>query len=386
MIRSKRDYLPNPEQVLLLRAALLDGNEALEAWNRWSDTVNLDDIDSGSHRLLPLLYKNLKDLEVDGSKLGRIKGVYKHTWMRNQLVFLDIEPVIIALHDAGIEIMLLKDMALSIHIYDDFGMGPMVDNGILVPRADTQEAIEILCALGWNPEFNYVRGDLPIAHAAHFASQEGNSLDLHGQMMYTDTERDFENGYWERAVDTNFGDIPVKVLCPTDQLIHACVHGVRWNLHPLIRWIADSYSILQIGEIEWDHLVAHAQQLQVTKQLSSALCYLKAEFEQKIPDDVLQSLENTPVSRWENWNYQLSIREPLPIFGGFILQFICYWTYHRKKYPFPGLLRFMQFRWGLRYLWQVPFEGVLRGLHRIKNCILKIIPVSFSEQSIFHKK
>jgi len=386
MTRSKNNCWPNPEQELLLRASLLDGNEAIEAWNQWINTINLDHIDYGSHRLLPLLYKTLKDHKVDGPEFGRIKGVYKRTWIRNQLLFRDVMPVIQALYVANIDIMLLKGAALTIQIYNDYGARPMGDIDILVPCTDIKKTIEILYELGWNPEYEFAKGYNPLTHAVHYASQEENSLDLHWQVLKLDGVRKYEKGYWERSLEMNIGDIPVRVLCPTDQLIHACEHSIHWNLHPLLRWVADSYLILQTADIEWDHLVSHTKQLQMTLLLSKALRYLKEGFDLSIPECVLQSLETTPTSTKEYWRYRLAVYKPMPVFGVFIRQFFRYLTSFRGKYPFPGFLRYLQQRWSVPYLWQVPFEGVLRGVRKIKIDIMKFDPESLLVPTIFKKK
>src|SRR5262249_19250137 len=52
---------PTSSQVLLLRAALGRGPDALEAWNEWKSRHDLieTELDHGSFRLLPLVYKNL---------------------------------------------------------------------------------------------------------------------------------------------------------------------------------------------------------------------------------------------------------------------------------------------------------------------------------------
>ena len=51
---------PTATQTMLLSAALAeDAIEALEAWARWRDAVDFENLDYGSHRLLPLLHRNL---------------------------------------------------------------------------------------------------------------------------------------------------------------------------------------------------------------------------------------------------------------------------------------------------------------------------------------
>ncbi len=58
-------WYPTRQQELLLRAALLDGDSARESWKEWRSAIDIDLIDLGSQRLLPLLYRNLNRLEIE---------------------------------------------------------------------------------------------------------------------------------------------------------------------------------------------------------------------------------------------------------------------------------------------------------------------------------
>ena len=50
-------WLPSPAQTLLLRASLLDDATAQHAWREFQKFADLDTVDAGSHRLLPLLFR-----------------------------------------------------------------------------------------------------------------------------------------------------------------------------------------------------------------------------------------------------------------------------------------------------------------------------------------
>ena len=45
-------FWPTSQQELLLRAALLPGKEAIDAWREWKSGVDVDQLDPGSLRLL----------------------------------------------------------------------------------------------------------------------------------------------------------------------------------------------------------------------------------------------------------------------------------------------------------------------------------------------
>ena len=54
-------WIPSREQEFLLKAALLDGNECITAWEEWKLMADIEGLDGGSQRLLPLALYNLKD-------------------------------------------------------------------------------------------------------------------------------------------------------------------------------------------------------------------------------------------------------------------------------------------------------------------------------------
>src|SRR5262249_51949836 len=71
------DIWPNATQQLLLQAALLSGEAASAAWRAWRSSVDPQRLDVGSHRLLPLLYHNLRALGVDDPSLPYYKTTYR---------------------------------------------------------------------------------------------------------------------------------------------------------------------------------------------------------------------------------------------------------------------------------------------------------------------
>ncbi|HNG96267.1 MAG TPA: hypothetical protein PLB32_25930, partial [Acidobacteriota bacterium] len=81
---------PGAEQELLLQAALLNGEQALAAWKTWCSKVDLQALDTSSYRLLPLLYHNLNRLQVKHPWLPIMRGVHRHTWVKNQTLLYEM--------------------------------------------------------------------------------------------------------------------------------------------------------------------------------------------------------------------------------------------------------------------------------------------------------
>src|SRR5207237_7629349 len=103
--RRRPDAWPTREQERLLRAALLRGPLALEAWDEWKAGADMDPLDAGSYRLLPQLYRNLHRQGVDEPVLVLFRGIYRRTWYENQLRFHQLAGLLRSFRDAGIDTM-----------------------------------------------------------------------------------------------------------------------------------------------------------------------------------------------------------------------------------------------------------------------------------------
>src|ERR1044071_9188610 len=105
---------PTPAQELLLRAALLEGAPARRAYETWESTVVIDTLDDGSIRLLPLLYQNLRHqgIDVRSATEGRLRGAYRQSWYKNQILLGALGEVVERFAKAEIPTLVLKGVPL----------------------------------------------------------------------------------------------------------------------------------------------------------------------------------------------------------------------------------------------------------------------------------
>ena len=66
---------PTETQELLLRACLMNDHQALAAWQQWQVVFESGSFDEGSRRLLPLLYRNLKNQKITGPLISKLKDL-----------------------------------------------------------------------------------------------------------------------------------------------------------------------------------------------------------------------------------------------------------------------------------------------------------------------
>lgn len=368
---------PTRQQELLLRAALLQGNDALDAWHEWKSSIDIDQLDQGSHRLLPLLYRNIRVHKIADPLMNILRGVYRSTWYKNQLLFHNMATLLRSFHIAGIQTMILKGAALTLLYYKDYGVRPMQDFDVLVPTKQITVAINLLEKLHWTPilEPSKVEFDMYLSsrHAYTFTDSAGREFDLHWHLLYECLETNADDVFWKDAILTKVSDVSTCTLNSTDQLFHVCVHGVRWNYVPPIRWIADAMMILNSSpEINWNRLVAQAQKRHLISPLKDSLIYLSDLLNAPIPSWFLRTLWNMPVSNIEiRREYKFRIGPPVSGWTGWMGTLPKQWFYYSDMMSSVPLLRrivgfigFLQFVWNVDHLWQVPLYAAFRMMRR----------------------
>lgn len=367
---------PTREQELLLRAALLEGKEAIDAWYEWKSSVDVDRLDPGSLRLLPLLYWNLRTHGVKDPLMNRFKGICRLTWYENQMLFYNMATLLRSFHNAGIKTMLLKGAALVLLHYRDHGLRPMNDFDVLVHTEQALAAVNLLSKLGWTPELRplkaFTEAYFSLRHAHGFDGVAGRKFDLHWHVLLECCYANADDDFWDSAVAIQIHDVSTYALNPTDQLLHVCVHGAMWNPEPPLRWVADAMIIMKTSQsgIDWNRLIAQAQKRRLILPLKDALKYLRDVLHAPIPPAVLQSMQDMPVSEVERSEYKARTRSA-ELVGPLLGLWLYYLHYSRLvndaslQHKLIGFPRFLQHIWAVDSLWQVPFHAVLKGIQRI---------------------
>jgi len=300
---------PTPGQELLLRAAVIPGPAALEAWNRWKVDHDLieSELDHGSFRLLALVYKNLLAHGADEPLMPRLKGIYRYWWCSNQRLFYRAAEVIRGLEEANIPTLALKGAATSIAYYRDVGVRPMGDIDLLVPYDRAAEAVAQLGRIGWQPARPRVPDLIRYQHSVRMIHETGEALDLHWHVLAECVHRDADRGFWKRAMPIQIHGHDALALAPDDALLHAVVHGMRWNEEPTIRWVADAMAILHAtgSAMDWQTLEDEARAQQLVLRLSMGLDYLKGRMDAPIPDRVLERLRTAPAAGIERMEFRV---------------------------------------------------------------------------------
>lgn len=355
---------PSPAQLLVLHAALDEGPGALRAWRRWREEVEFDDVDHGSTRLLPLVYRNLPTGSFDPEVAGRLKGLYRRSWSHNQMIFRRAAEALGTLREAGIETLVIKGASLALLSYGDVGVRPMDDIDVLVPLERAAEAIAALSGAGWSPDHEDPLAWTQVHHSLGFAGPGQGNVDLHWFSLWQPAD---DARLWRAAVPLELAGARTLAPRAEDQLLLACVHGTPWSPLPPFRWIADAVTVIRSAgeELDWELLVAEARRRRLTVAVGAALAYLREELGAAVPGSALAELDAVPASRHERAAFRAACRPDSPL-----RTLRMAWDRYRRLRdldtgapPPGGFVDFARRFWGLESVWQLPLHA-LRAFSR----------------------
>lgn len=307
---------PTVQQELLLRAALVPGPEATDAWRRWSAVSDLDRLDPSSVHLLPKVYRSIqREGLTTAPDLGRLKGIYRQSWYRNQIVLRDTAPLVTGLAARGVQLLLLGGAAITLRYHRNLGVRPIDDPGILVAKSDVSRALGVLREAGWRPREPCVPAATP--KFTRLVDERGGGLDLHWRLLAEDSVPDAEVELWRAATSVEWPGAHALVLDPVHQLLHLCLHGVRWRPVPDLRWIADAAAVLDVAAstLDWDRLVHAASRYHVSLPVLHGLAYLRELLGEVMPAEPIAALARCRTSPRERLEIRLICRAPGALVG-----------------------------------------------------------------------
>lgn len=287
---------PTGAQQQLLDAALLGGDASRAAFRRWRASVNIaEEFGWTILRLVPLVHQTLARAGESDPLMGRFKGVSRLTWYETQRLLHRVRPVVAALVDASLPVLMLKGAAMALSYYGTQALRPMNDVDICVDESDLQRAMAILAAAGWQPTQHFCEDHQRFRHALQYRHPDGGEIDLHWRVLYEALLPETAGWGWADTEPLDFLGLPVLQLRPGSMLLHHIVHGVRWNDETPVRWIPDAVTVLRARgtEVDWPRLVADAHHLHVSLRLRLGLEWLQSRYGVVVPDAVMTSLRET---------------------------------------------------------------------------------------------
>ena len=293
--------LPTDVQRALLKASLLDGEEQLRADATFRALTNLDDLDAGSHRLLPLYYRRLTRDGRQDPDLGRLSGVHRKAWYENLFLRKRAEELLGHLEQRGISTMLLKGAGLHTSIYSaEPTLRPLDDVDVMVKASQVSEAIRAVQELGYvRMRHQLYKDEWPgLLHSCSYKRGYRESVDLHCRPLRFQRDPEFTRRAWDRSVEATLGSVATRTLDATDHLLVTISHGVMPNQVPTCRWVADAVLLAQKSPIDWDRLADDAVATWHPLLVKGGLEYLRDEFHVGIPASAFSLISKPQPRLW----------------------------------------------------------------------------------------
>ncbi len=278
---------PSAAASLLLHAALAEPRAAASAWHVWRrGGGSLDDAAPELVRLLPLVHRNLPPDTAGPEDRGRLAGLRRNTWYRNQLRTRAASKALEALAAAGEPLMLLGGAAVAVAIPGGMGVRPLRDVDVLVPEAvvtGSWSALQALGLAGAEPSAPLRR----VSQAAALTTPDGETLDVHWRPLPRAAP---QASLWAAARPAELHGVLVQVPTLEDLVLHACVHASSPCADP-VRWIADVALCVRAvdGGFSWERLVDEAGHHRAEVPVGAAL-ELAGSFGVPVPGAVLAAL------------------------------------------------------------------------------------------------
>ena len=239
----------------LLRACLLQGSAARDAFSAWKRHASPQDMEGRYVRLMPLLYRNLQHLGIDDALLPWLRGLAKHTWLTASLRLQVVLKEIAALHDANIPVVLIKGTALLARWPEAMDTRVAADIDLLVPAERALDALRIFRANGWTvppPEFVSAI-DFQKFHAFGLLRSPNLWIDVHWRPSAAIGDPELGRAVLARSLETKLEHISIRVVDLTDHLFLLLAHAFVDAAEARIDWAAELAFILRQrdAKIDW---------------------------------------------------------------------------------------------------------------------------------------
>ena len=344
---------------LLFRAAVLNEPEALENWQRWLNLHDLEktNLDVISYRLLPFIYFNLANQEIDHPKMAKLKGVYRRAWLENQIVLQKIIPFIKSLQTDGIPILLMDDVTSILRLYDSQGVRRLYSLDILVRPSDIPKILDILKDQDIWPKVSFGERYLIVEASLEIWSPFPQPITLTWRVTSSIKTHEQALVNWQDAKAAQLCDCPVFTLDLENHFLRSCIRvnnrkpdAVFFSLLD-VAWMLNKHA----DSMNWERVIDLINSNQKVLPVCECLQEISSILDIPILNDLLAKIQVLPVSWLDKLEYRWVIKyHPFP--GFFHRMIRCIVLYLRSP-KIPGLLgfiRYFQYAWGGARLLSLP--------------------------------
>lgn len=287
--------LPTPDQTLLLRFCLLDGDAAFEGWQAWRRRV--DDL-SILLRVSRRSVRGLNVLLLEALRRHRVPrtdptfqvlrlSVLKET-LRTGAYRRMLDGTLEGLRKAGVECLVLDGASVAETVYQQPVQRHCHDIDLMVRERDFCRAQEALRQLDFQPKPS--AGPHHHRHAS-FVHKDGLPLELRVAPLALPGGESLAEQFWDQSIPMTIAGVRARVPCPEDNLVHTLAAILSPQRRKHLRWVADAWFLIHgTSEFDWEAFTRAAHRGQLSLPSVAALDYLAGHLAAEVPAPVLETL------------------------------------------------------------------------------------------------
>lgn len=295
-----------PETKILLLAArtrLLPEQEAALARLvtgpvRWQPLVEV----ACAHGVAPLLHRHLERAglmtHLPPECAAPLARTAHAAALRGLRLRAELGALLAAADGERLPVMLLKGASLAERVYGDWGLRPMADLDLLVPRGRYERFEALLHRLGYRliPQHARTRSHWEQTHChltfAH--PHSGVVVEAHWDLQplaWDWPAAPRAASVWERARRTSLDGVLVHMLSPADEIVHLALHHFRHGALCLLAHCDLAEVVRREGEPAlWDALIQVAAETRAETVIGYALWWARRYLETPVPEGVVAEL------------------------------------------------------------------------------------------------
>lgn len=283
----------------LLQTVLLPDPSCVQAFQRWQQENELDDISAGDYQLLPLVYYKLAQCGVEHPWMSRLRGVYRRAWYTNQVSLATLRQVVQDLQAGNVPVLVMGGAALSQSVYAEVALRPFSTLEFVVPIDAVERGFIHLQENNWQLQ--------PLISPRQIAGQQawlsgwnaskgvGESIRLNWHVLEEWPAQAVDAALWANAVLLPMEGGNARTLSTTDHLLWRCAD---MRHQPLLA-LTDVVHLIQSGTIDWSRLIEMARACQMAAIVTAVLQTAASMLDLNIPSSVFSTLSQHAITPYE---------------------------------------------------------------------------------------
>lgn len=279
------------------------------------------------HKLIPLLYWNLKNYSVliPENVFSILKANFDTIFRKNLLLLSELLKLTKLFENEGLEVIPYKGSVISILAYNNISLREFKDIDLFVKSTDALKiknlmllnGYELLHTININDEFymkfeqeyQFINPKNSIIIEIKWRI-EGNffSLPYSFEVVPTELERINSNNIW------------INTFSKVDTLLILCIHVAKhdWNR---LAWLCDISEFIKSQGINWSKVLENSEKMNIKKILFTTLILCSDLVGLKLPENILKSINSDESALKMSFviKKRILMNNSITLYGKFIL-------------------------------------------------------------------